>query len=306
MREPNRYAVTRLQLILSMVVFGTIGIFVRRLPYSSGVIAMVRGLIGALYLIVFRKLGGHAFSYTAVRRNALLLFLSGAFIGINWILLFEAYRFTTVATATLCYYLAPVFVIIASPFVFRERITPLRIIAVLLALLGMILVSGVYQDFGKRGTNSYGILLGVGAALFYASVMTLNKKLRAIDAYDQTIVQLLVAGSIMLPYCLFTHSFDHITVVTDSVSILLLLVVGIVHTGMTYALYFGAMQKLPAQTIAIFSYIDPVVAIFVSALLLRERMDIFGVLGAILILGSTLLTEWKPKQRNVHKTRAKT
>ncbi len=284
----------KMKLILSMVVFGTIGIFVRYIPYGSGVIAMTRGIVGALFLILFIRITHKKFSWESIRKNLLLLFLTGSFIGINWILLFESYRYTTVATATLCYYLAPVFMIIASPFVFKEKITPLKITAVCLALFGMALVSGVYKGVGGGVADFYGILLGIGAAVFYALVIILNKKLKDISAYDQTIVQLMIAGVILIPYDFYMHSFADIPAQTTTLAVILLVFVGVVHTGITYALYFGSVQTLPAQTIAIFSYIDPVVAILVSTFILKEGMDIWGIIGAVLILGSTFLTELQP------------
>lgn len=283
----------KVKLIMSMVVFGTIGIFVRYIPYTSGIIAMTRGIVGALFLILFICLTHKKFSWESIGRNVLLLILTGSFIGINWILLFEAYRYTTVATATLCYYLAPVFMIIASPFVFKEKITPIKFLAICLALLGMVLVSGVYKGFGGGVSDFYGVLFGIGAAIFYALVIILNKKLKDISAYDQTIVQLIIAGLILVPYNFFTKSFAEIPAETTGLAVVLLIFVGIVHTGITYALYFGSVQTLPAQTIAIFSYIDPVVAILISAFILKEGMDIFGIIGAVLILGSTFLTEIK-------------
>lgn len=285
----------KLQLIISMIVFGTIGIFVRFIPYTSGVIAMTRGIIGALFLLVFIALKGRKLDFAAIKNNLLILILTGAFIGINWILLFESYRYTTVATATLCYYFAPVFVIIASPFVFNEKLTTVKVTAVILSLLGMVLVSGVYKGLGADAAglpnNSLGVSLGIGAALFYALVIIFNKKLKDIDAFDQTAVQLFIAGAVLIPYNLATGAFNEVGALTTGRVVILLIIVSVVHTGVTYVLYFGSMQSLSAQTIAIFSYIDPVVAILVSTFILRENMDMLGIVGAVLILGSTLLSE---------------
>ena len=287
----------KLQLIVSMAVFGTIGIFVRFIPYPSGMIAMIRGILGALFLLVFIVLKGRRLNLTSIKNNLLILILTGAFIGINWILLFESYRYTTVATATLCYYFAPVFVIIASPFVFKEKLTTVKVTTVILSLLGMVLVSGVYKGIGSASlglaNNSLGVSLGIGAALFYALVIILSKKLKDIDAFDQTAVQLFTAGFVLIPYNLVTGAFSEVASLTNGRVLILLMVVSIVHTGVSYVLYFGSMQSLSAQTIAIFSYIDPVVAIFISTFILHENMDMLGIVGAVLILGSTLMSELK-------------
>lgn len=180
-------------LIFSMLVFGTIGIFVRYIPLPSSVIALTRGVIGTVFLIVVTLKRGPGISWKAIRRNLLNLCLSGAFIGINWILLFESYHFTTVATATLCYYMAPVFVTISAPFLFKERLTKKKMLCIAGALVGMIFVSGIWNT-GISGTGELrGVLYGIGAAVFYASVILLNKKVRDISAYDKTMMQLAAA-----------------------------------------------------------------------------------------------------------------
>lgn len=284
---------SKFSLILSMFIFGTIGIFRRYVPLSSGLLAISRGYIGALFLILLIFIKKDKIAFKAIKNNLFLLCLSGVFIGINWILLFESYQYTTVATATLCYYMAPVFVIIASPFLFKEKITFKKAVCVIVALVGVVMVSGVIET-GFSGAGEFkGVLLGLGAAAFYASVIVLNKKIENVPIYDKTAVQLISAATVLLPYSLLVE--DNSNVEITPVVIIMLLVVGVVHTGFSYALYFGTIEKLNAQTVAIFSYIDPVVAIILSALILKEEMSIFGVIGAVLVLGSTLVSELKNK-----------
>ena len=227
-----------------------------------------------------------------------MLALSGAFIGINWILLFESYHYTTVATATLCYYMQPIFVILASPILLKEKLTPKKVICVLVALVGMVFVSGVLQTGIPALSEAKGILYGLGAALFYATVVLMNKKITNISAYDKTIMQLGMGAIVLSPYVMLTQNFATATLSMTPSLWALLLFVGLVHTGVAYALYFDSMKDLKAQTIAIFSYIDPIVAIILSALLLKENMGLYGVIGAVLVLGSTFISELPEKERN--------
>ncbi len=279
----------KLTFVATMLIFGTIGIFVRWIPLSSGVIALTRGIIGMLFLLAMTALRRQGLSRSAIRENALALCLSGACIGANWILLFEAYRYTTVATATLCYYMAPIFVTLLSPLLLRERLTARKGLCVLAALVGMVFVSGVPASGLPSLSEGRGILLGLGAAVFYTCVILLNKRLHDIGAYDKTIVQLGAASIVLLPYLLLTEDFSALTLTVPAAA--LLLVVGIFHTGVAYAMYFGSMSRLGAQTIALFSYIDPIVAIVLSALLLHEPMGGYEIFGAVLVLGSTLVSE---------------
>ena len=280
----------KMMMIAAMTIFGTIGIFRKYIPLPSSTLALARGVIGTLFLLTLvlfvkkQRLDGGA-----IRRNLAFLVISGALIGFNWILLFEAYQYTTVAVATLCYYMAPVIVVMVSPFLFKEKLTPLKAACVAVALAGMVFVSGIPQSGFGGISELKGILLGLGAALLYATVVVLNQYIRDIPAYDKTIMQLGMAAVAILPYTLLTENFADISF--TPIAVLMLLFVGIVHTGIAYTLYFGSMSGLKAQTIALFSYIDPVVAIILSAVILQENIGLWGVIGAVMVLGSTMVSE---------------
>ena len=289
-----------LMLTASMVIFGTIGIFRRYILLSSGMLAFGRGLIGVLFLCAFMKIRGrkifHASeragssrSETIGRKNLLWLTVSGAAIGFNWILLFEAYNYTTIAVATLCYYMQPTIVILLSPLLLREKLTVRKLICAGAAILGMIFVSGII-DAGDGPSGSFkGVLSGLGAAALYASVIIMNKKISGIDPIKKTVLQLAAATVVMIPYLLITEDCSQIE--PDGRSILLLIIVGLIHTGMAYAMYFGSMEGLKGQTIAIFSYIDPITALILSSLILKESLSAFGIIGAVLILGAAFASE---------------
>ncbi|MBR4869795.1 MAG: DMT family transporter, partial [Oscillospiraceae bacterium] len=185
--EKNNTAAGKARVIAAMSIFGTIGLFVRFIPMPSSIIACCRGAIGTVFLLALCLLTGVKLSKSAIRNNLALLLICGAAIGFNWILLFEAYRYTTVATATVCYYLAPVFAILTAPLVGKGKLTPVRTVCALVALLGMIPLSGV---LGGEIRGARGILCGVAAAALYAAVVLMNQFLKDISAYEMTVVQL--------------------------------------------------------------------------------------------------------------------
>ena len=276
-------------LIFSVSVFGTIGIFVRWIGLPSSVIALVRGAVGAVFLLLLARFRHAPIDRAALRRRWQLLLLSAAMMSFNWITLFEAYRYTTVATATLCYYMAPIFVTLISPVLLKERLTARKLLCVFLALAGMVFVSGVPQSGLPGPSEAKGILLALCSAALYAGVILINKYLAGVPAYDRTLLQLACAAAVMIPYILLTEDLSAMSV--TPLGAVLLLIVAVFHTGWCYALYFGSMTVLSAQTVALFSYIDPIVAILLSALLLREPLGWSGILGAALVLGSTLVSE---------------
>lgn len=284
----------RLAVVIAMTVFGTIGIFRHFMPgVPSGLLASLRGVVGALFLLALLYVRGGRLDLAAIRKNLFRLIVSGVVMGFNWILLFEAYRYTSVATATLCYYMAPILVILASPLVLGERLTARKLICVAIAVGGMIPVTGVLDaGFGGLG-ELRGIALGLGAAVLYACVVLINQRITDIAAYDKTIVQLGAAGIALIPYVLLAEDVTALTLTLPTV--VLMAVICIVHTGIAYALYFGAMGKVPAQTVALLSYIDPVLAVVLSAVLLRQGLNAAGWIGAILVLGATIVSELPTK-----------
>lgn len=273
-------------LIAAMTLFGTIGVFRHYIPLPSGLIACARGLIGALSMVVLLLILKKKPDWASVRRNLLPLCLSGAALGANWVLLFEAYSRTTVASATLAYYFAPIILLLVAPFVLKERLTARKVLCIFVALVGMVLISGV---IGGGASKLDGIAFALGAALLYPVIVLLSKKLTEVNAFDKTIVQLLSAAAVILPYTLLAEkwSFSDFT----STTVILLLIVCVVHTGIAYALYFGALRTMNAQTLAILSYIDPLVAVLLSALLLKEPFGWKEAVGAVLILGAALVSE---------------
>lgn len=280
---------SKLTMALAMAIFGTIGLIRRNILLSSSLVSMFRGFIGGLILLLYVLVSKKKISFSSIKKNWWKLLISGGFLGFNWICLFEAYNYTTVATATLCYYMAPVIVMLLSPFFFKEKLTIKRICIVVISLLGMAFVSGVISQGSDLSGNGFkGVMLGLLAALMYAGLVIFNKK-TDIGPYEKTISQLITAAIILFPYVLVTDKVGFSN--STSSSVLFLIVAGILHTGIAYLLYFKSMEGMDANSIALYSYIDPVVAILLSAIVLKEPMGLLKIIGAVLILGSTLLGE---------------
>ncbi len=275
----------RLLMVLSMTIFGTIAVFVRYLPLSSGEIALYRSVLAALPIGLCLVLTKQKLRFDLLKKQLVLLILSGLALGINWILLFEAYKHTTVSTATLCYYFAPVIVTVVSPFLFREKMTAFQIVCFVMSTAGLILITG----FRDLSTDGAGIVLSLGAAVFYAAVVLLNKRITGVAGLQRTFLQFVSAGVILVPYVMLSDGFHLKTL--DGKAWIVLLIVGLLHTGIAYTLYFAALGKLKGQEIAILGYIDPLVAILISVFILSESITLLQILGGIFILVFSLGNE---------------
>lgn len=282
---------SRLMLIASMAIFGTLGIFVRNIPVSSGELALYRAIMASLLIGAFLLVTKQRIPFASIKKQVPLLLASGIALGVNWILLFEAYRYTTVSVATLSYYFAPVIVTVVCPFLFKERLTGKQIVCFVMSTLGIVLITGI-GDLGSGG-DAIGILFGLGAALFYATVILMNKFIQGVQGIHRTFLQFLAAVVVLLPYVILTSGVTLGTL--NSVGWINLLIVGLIHTGVTYCLYFSSLKELPGQKAALLSYIDPLVAVVISVTVLKEAMTPGQVIGGVLILGFTLWNEISPK-----------
>ena len=287
-KSPSDLRKARLQLVISMVVFGTLAVFVRNIGLSSGELALYRAILAALLIGGYLLFSTRKLQLSSMKKELPLLLLSGAAMGINWILLFQAYNHTTVSVATLSYYFAPIIVTVACPFLFREKLTKKQLLCFIMSTVGVFLIIGV-PDTGTMGKDTAGILFGLGAACFYATVILLNKFIKTVAGIHRTFFQFLSAIIVLLPYVVFTSGFGFPAL--SASGWINLLIVGLIHTGITYCLYFSALKELPGQEAAILSYMDPLVAVIVSLVVLGESISILQIFGGLLILGFAVWNE---------------
>ncbi|SFC54760.1 DMT family transporter [Bacillus sp. UNCCL81] len=280
---------SKIQFLLSMVIFGTIGVFIRYIDLASSEIALLRGLIGSLFLITYMLIGKKKISWASIKNNIYILLLSSITLGGNWIFLFQAYKYTTVSNAALSYYFAPVIVLILSPLVLKEILSTKKLICIVIAIFGMLLVVASGGLGTARLEDFIGIGYGLLAAVFYASVMLLNKFIKNMGDLEITLIQLGTASLLLIPYVFITEGFGILDVSVSSIPFIIIL--GIVHTGIGFLLFFSGMQKLNGQSIAALSYVDPITSLFISTVFLHEKMTIVQMIGGALLLSSTFVSE---------------
>jgi RarD protein len=290
----NRMKDARISLIISMTIFGTIGLFVRNINVASGELALYRAVLAAVLISVYLIVTKKKIPWKESKKEIPILLFSGAAMGFNWILLFEAYKYTTVSVATLSYYFAPVIVILVCPILFKEKMTKKQWICFIMSTIGIVLITGI-GDLSGNNRHFIGILFGLGAAVLYATVILSNKFIKNVEGLHRTFLQFLAAVAVLIPYVLMTSGINLGNL--DGKGWMFLLIVGFIHTGITYCLYFSSLKELPGQKAAILSYIDPLVAVVISVVILKETMTVWQALGGMLILGFTLWNEIEPAEK---------
>jgi len=283
---------TRIQYIISMITFGTIGLFVKNIPLASAEISLWRGAIAFVIISIYFALSGKFKDIINIKAKLWKLLLSGIAMGFGWVLLFESYNYTSVALATLSYYFSSTIVIIASALLFKEKLSSKQIICFMASTTGLVLIIGVS---GGGSSDIIGISYGLGAAFLYSTVILLNKATGKVDGISKTWVQFISAILVLIPYVYLTNGF-HVTEL-ETKGLINLLFLGVFHTGIIYCIYFTSLPKLKGQQAAILSYIDPLVAVFLSVFALGESITKWQLIGGLIILIFTFINEIKIEQR---------
>lgn len=271
--------------IFVLFLFGSNGIVASFILLNSYEIVYWRTLIASVFLIGLFFLTKQKVTFTQFKKDTLFLSLGGAALGLSWIFLFEAYTQIGVSIATLLYYCGPVIVMALAPLLFKEKLTSVKIIGFIIVLAGMLLLN---SHAFLEGKMSIGIVLGLLSAVMYAFMVIFNKKGQAIQGIENTMIQLVAAFAIVALYTLCKGS---IIVEMNEASILPIIILAVVNTGLGCYLYFTSIGTLPVQSVSILGYLEPLSALLFSALFLHEHLTVTQLIGAACILGGAALGE---------------
>ena len=274
--------------ILALLLFGTNGIYVAHISISGSQIVLMRTLIGGIVLTSIVLLRG-GFSFRSIRSELPYLVLGGTALGLNWAALFAAYRLLNVSLATLIYYAGPMLVLLLSPRLFGEKLTKMKILALAVVAVGLVFITG---SIAAGGLSIPGMMIAAVSAFFYAALIVFNKRIHKTSGLHTATIEVDIAFVVVLIFVFLTVGLPH-PVPSD---IPWLLLIGLVNTGLAYVLYFSGLQKLPGQSVALISYIDPVSALVFSALILHESMTVLQIIGAVFIIGGAMLGELRKSQ----------
>ena len=275
--------------IVSLLIFGSNGVFAAHINLSSAEIVCMRTLIGSAALILVLLASRTKVDWLIMKREAAKLVAAGICLGVNWALLFEAYKLMSVSIATLTYYTAPIIVLLLSPVLLKEKQGARAYIGMAAAVVGLVLAVGV----ADTSVTAQGLLVGLGSGVFYAGLIVFNKKIVGVTGLTLTTVEMVIAACVMLPYVLLTGG--HVGFPADTEGTLYLIFLCLVNTGLACWLYFSSMNKLPARAVALFGYVDPVSALIFSAVFLGDRLGFAQIAGAVLVFAGAAFGQSRPK-----------
>ncbi len=267
----------------AMLLFGANGIVASHIGLSSYEIVLCRTFIGSLLLAIIFKLSKGEVCFWREKRQSIYLIVSGVAMGASWMFLFEAYRHIGVSLSSLLYNCGPVLVMALSPLLFKEKLTRNRCIGFLTVIAGVFLVNGLFMQ-GRL--NQWGLFCGSISAVTYALMIVCNKKASRITGLENAMLQMSISFLAVLLFTLFKQGYITRPAAADWLPIVLL---GVLNTGGGGYLYFSSLNQLPAQTVAICSYLELVSAVIFAAFLLHEALSPMQISGAVLIVGGAIL-----------------
>jgi RarD protein len=283
--------------IASLLLFGSNGIVASYIVLNSIEIVFTRTLIGSLFLILIFVFLKQKAQFWKNKAHLYCLIISGIAMGASWMFLYEAYSRIGVSIATLAYYCGPVIVMILSPVLFREKMTWVKLVGFIAVLTGMFCVN---IHVLSQGGTAWGLFFGIMSAIMYAFMVIFNKKAISITGLENSMCQLCVSFITVAISLGLSHGFSiHI----EQGSILPILILGILNTGIGCYLYFSSIGNLPVQTLAICGYLEPLSALLFSAILLGETLSFVQIVGAVLILSGSAFGElFRSKKLNTQET----
>ena len=277
----------KLILIVVMALWGSLGIFVRSIPISSLLLAFSRAVIALPILMFGVKMSGLSVR-DCFRKENIPLMISGVLIGLAWVLFFAGFRLTSIANVTFIYNMCPIYVLILSPILLKERISKFQLLTIFVAFLGFDLIIGQSIDFSDAAF--LGIMAATFSGILYALIVIINRKYAThLEGEAVAFIQLLFTLIVLLPFVLGSNAFVQFGEMT-SFAWILLLILGVFHTGLAYIGYFQSYKTCSASTVAQFTYLDPAFALIFGYFLASESLTLIQGLGGLLILGSTFIT----------------
>lgn len=277
----NKEKVGYVELILAMFLSGTIGVFVEFSKQPIINIVFYRCVIGSVCLLIYIHLVKLLKRQPAFPvREFILIGIIGISVVLNWLALFSSYSYTSIGIATTIYHIQPLIVFFLGAFIFREKITRDKVLWLLLAFFGVLLIINP-TDKALIGNNYFkGCILAVTAACLYSIATLATKSVKVASPYMIALFQMLIGSLMLWPFVQFS-TFPQTPLQYSSIIIL-----GVVHSAFMYILLYSSYQKLSTTSISILSYIYPLVAILSDFIVFNKVFSTLQIIGGIMIISA--------------------
>lgn len=276
-----------LSTVTAGILWGIISVFIKPLS-DAGIgtiqIMMLRALISAVIMFVYLMKKDK--SLLVIHLKDLWMFIGTGIISLTF---FSLCYFRTIlevgsCIAVILLYTSPIFVVLFSCILFKERFTSVKIIALLMTFTGCILVTGLGSKNGFISTK--GILIGICAGIGYALYSIFSRY--ALEKYSSltvTFYTFLFSGISLIPF----GDFQSLCIDFSWQVLLLFLGVSLICTVLPYVLYTLGLSGLETGKAAIMVTVEPLVGSLVGIFLWQEEINTQKIIGMILIFVSVVI-----------------
>ncbi|MBR6647336.1 MAG: EamA family transporter [Clostridia bacterium] len=276
-------------IVIAGILWGTSSIFVHFLApfgFSSPQMTFVRGFVTTISLSIYILIKDKSL-FKAKFKEFLLFALGGLSFFSTATCYYASMQMTSVSTAVVLMYIAPVLVMIYSVALLGEKLTPLKSISVLIMLIGCVLVSGV---IGGLKFDFWGIIIGIMSGISYAAynVITKYQMRNGSNPLTATFYCFAVSSLVGVFVC-DAFAMPKLIAQSSYLTIPLLLGLGICTCVLPYFLYTLSLKELPVGTVASLGIIEPMSATVLSVLFLNEVLSFTSAIGIVLILGAVFM-----------------
>jgi len=290
----------RFKIIFVMIIWGSVGIFAKYIPLSPILLAFSRAIISIPVILILISISKNTLIKDLKLKDIKPLIFSGVLIGLAWWALFAAFKHTNIAIAILAYNMCPVYVLMLSPKLLKERLNRNHIINIVMAIIGLIII--VVPSLNQNDSSLWGIIFGIISGLLYSFIVIVNRRSsNSVDPLSSTLIQMIAASCTLFPIVLLEKPIIQLFSIGTH-GLIMLLILGIFHTGIGFSIYFSSYKTLSAISVALLSYLEPVFGICFGVIFLRESLTIWQIVGGVLILGSTVfekLGSYQKKERSL-------
>lgn len=290
-RENGRYTMnirnrSLIEIHGAVLLFGLAGLFGKVLTLSPMIIVLGRVFFASIFLGLVMGMLKQDFRLQN-RRDYLVLILMGVILAVHWSTFFLSIQMATVAIGLLTFSTFPVFVTFLEPWFFKEKIKRVDVIAALVTFIG---VSLVVPSLELDSNLTQGALWGLVSGFTYAVLSMMNRKY--VKSYASSVIafyEQLTATVVLLPVLFIQRP------VLGPTDIGLLMLLGIVFTGISHSLFINGLRHVKTQTAGIISTLEPVYGIIFAALLLKEIPTGRELLGGLVILGTVFYSTFQTR-----------
>lgn len=288
----------RIKLVFVMIIWGSLGVFTRSIPLSALSLAFLRALIALPVLFTIMKIKK---AEPVKLRQLIPYIISGILLGLGWLTLFYGYKHTSISSAVIIYNMCPVYVTILAPLVLKEAISKFQTAVIFASFYGLFLIVG---NNLSEGYGTMGLALSAVSGMLYAAIVMINRSIKIrVENHTATFVQILAAMLTLLPFVLIDGNIDTV-VHLDLLAAVYTVLLGILHTGVAYTLFFSVYAHMKSVEIVTYSYLEPLFGILFSVIFIGEKLTPPQIIGGLLILGSTYLGEMIKDRKRIKENTA--